>query len=105
MLKVIGLIKRREDMTHEEFVKYWEEEHVPKALEFPKLKKYVTSPAVSPDRYEWEGVGELYFESVEDITATLESDQGKKVRADEDNFIRTVDNIVVSENVHYSEIE
>ncbi|MFT4958041.1 MAG: hypothetical protein ACI9EZ_001362, partial [Halobacteriales archaeon] len=42
MIKLVTLLVRRDDLSHQEFVDYWQTEHAPRAKEMPHVKKYVT---------------------------------------------------------------
>ena len=46
MLKVISLMKRREDMTLEEFRHWATEEHPPFGLKLPGIRRYFMSVVV-----------------------------------------------------------
>jgi hypothetical protein len=39
MFKAIILLKRRSDMSHEDFKNWWLNEHAPKAAELPNVRK------------------------------------------------------------------
>jgi uncharacterized protein (TIGR02118 family) len=90
MVKVIALLKRRSDLTHEQFLKYWRETHAPLALKlFPGLRKYVhnycaPSPLGEPA---FDGVAEIWVDDVETLNAFTSSEEGKKVNEDEQRFI------------------
>jgi uncharacterized protein (TIGR02118 family) len=43
MIKVIGLLTRRPELTHEQFVKHWLEVHGPLAHAVPGVRRYVQS--------------------------------------------------------------
>jgi hypothetical protein len=44
MIKLIVMLKRRSDLTHEQFLKYWWETRAPMALKlFAAQRKYVQS--------------------------------------------------------------
>jgi uncharacterized protein (TIGR02118 family) len=86
MIKLVNMLVRADDVTHDEFVDYWYEEHVPLAEDLPHAKKYATSVATDPERSEYDGVVELYFEDMSDLQAAFESDVGRAVQADLENF-------------------
>ena len=97
LLKVSCLLTRRPDFTHEQFVRYWTEKHTPMLarpqLGAPKVYRYVqlhpiaeTVPALKTARYD--GVAEIWFESLEDAAAMFTSKHYNTVAtADEDNFL------------------
>ena len=68
MVKLIILLKRHPESTHEEFMKHWKEEHGPLAIKMiPGLKKYVQNHLVNLPgmRYEVDGIAELWFDDVD----------------------------------------
>ncbi|KTG10458.1 ethyl tert-butyl ether degradation protein EthD [Haloprofundus marisrubri] len=89
MIKLVELLVRRDGMTHDEFVDYWLNEHSPIAKEMPGLKKYVTSVPKDPDRTEYDGVLELYFEDSEAMSAAFDSEAGERTLADAEQFLET----------------
>ncbi|WP_435318362.1 EthD family reductase [Haloarchaeobius sp. TZWSO28] len=88
MIKLVNLLVRADDLTHEEFAEYWYEEHVPLAKDLPHAKKYVTSVPNSPEHSEYDGIVELYFEDMGDLKAAFDSDVGKEVMADLEKFAK-----------------
>ncbi|WP_435349663.1 EthD family reductase [Haloarchaeobius sp. HRN-SO-5] len=88
MVKLVNLLVRQDDLSHEEFVEYWYDEHVPLAKELPHATKYETSVPVDPDRSEYDGVVELYFEDMGDLKAAFDSEVGQEVMEDLANFAK-----------------
>lgn len=88
MIKLVNMLVRADDLTHEAFVEYWYEEHVPLAEDLPHAKKYATSVPTDPERSEYDGVVELYFEDMGDLQAAFESDVGQEVQADLEHFAK-----------------
>lgn len=91
-VKVVGLVRRREGMTHAAFVEHWLERHVPLALHHhPGLHKYVTNVVETRlgDAPEWDGIAELHFPTVEALrTRFFDSVDGEGViREDMARFI------------------
>ena len=87
MIKMVDLLVRKDGMTHEEFVEYWMDEHVPLAEEMPYVRKYVTSVPRDPEKAGYDGIAELYFDDTDDISAAFESDAGQKTQEDAAKFI------------------
>lgn len=85
MLKVVITLVRQEGMAHEEFVQYWREEHAPLAEQLPRLRKYTISEPVDEDA-PVDGVAELFYDSVEDFEASMESEAADRVREDTPTF-------------------
>ncbi|SFR66307.1 EthD family reductase [Halogeometricum limi] len=87
MIKLVNLVSRREGYTHEEFVERWLGEHTDIAKEMPGLKKYTTSVPTDPERSEYDGIVELYFEDMAALSAAFESEAGERTNADAAEFI------------------
>ena len=94
MIKVMALIKRKPTVSHEEFVRHYEEVHAPLALKlFPMIKKYArnhiiaASGAQEPD---FDCITEFWFDSLESAQAIVDirmSAAGKPIRDDEETFM------------------
>ena len=94
MIKVIVLIKKRDDMTQEEFARYWEEQHGPLVRRvFPGVERYVQVHLTGPPRGDgpqFDGVAEVWYKDQQAWRAGVEfymSDDGKVIRDDERKFI------------------
>ncbi|ELZ84705.1 hypothetical protein C453_11841 [Haloferax elongans ATCC BAA-1513] len=81
------MVVRKDEYTHEEFVERWTGEHADLAKDLPGLKKYVTSLPTAPERSEYDGIVELYFEDMESLKAAFSSEIGEAVNADAAEFI------------------
>lgn len=97
MYKHVALLVRQDGMTHEEFVDYWQSNHTPIAKEIEGVVRYQTVQPVDPSVAEFDGIAELYFETLDDLHAALGSEGDRdydpslemaaKARADVDNFL------------------
>ena len=106
IIKLVGVLRRREDLPPDEFRRYWLEEHGPlvrSIVEPVGVKRYVQShtldtelnAAVSSGRATgepYDGIVEVWFEgSIEDMTALLGSEDFQRANAtliqDESRFI------------------
>jgi uncharacterized protein (TIGR02118 family) len=106
MIKLVFSIRRREGMTREEFQRHWREDHAPivkRNADTLRIRRYVqvhareteldemlaTSRETEPDIYD--GVAELWWDSVEDILAAYSTPEGLAAGAelleDEKRFI------------------
>lgn len=97
MIKLAILLKRRKDMTHQEFLNYRREIHAPLLLSIPETKQYVRkfifsaslqAPG-SPDPI-YDAMVEAWFDSLEDLNAFFQSD----------NFVSKVD----PDHVHFLDV-
>lgn len=103
MRKAVNLLVRRPDLTHEEFVDYWLEEHAPMAEDLPGVTKYTTSIPADPERSTYDGIAELYLEDDASVGDVFSSDAGRRVQADTENFLddEAGEFIVVDETVQF----
>lgn len=95
MIKMIITIKRREGMSHEEFVQYQREVHRPLLMAIPEASRYirrfvVSYPISAPDYSgpDYDSVVEAWFDSLEDMNALYFSKNFlSKVDPDHVNFM------------------
>lgn len=106
MIKMIFCLRRRADLTREEFQAYWFDRHAPLVAEVApvlRIRKYVQSHSVDDPRIAapvaargtitapYDGVAELYWDSIEDVAAAGDSkaarDAGRRLLEDEGRFI------------------
>jgi uncharacterized protein (TIGR02118 family) len=83
MFKAMILLTRREDMSHEDFRRWWLEEHRPMALQLPGLRKMVVNIVDGdPSGSGIDGISELWFDTQADFEAAYATEIGKAVAAD-----------------------
>lgn len=99
MPKIVALLQRAEDTTHEEFATYWRDQHVPLVKQLPGLVRYTTATPADPAAAPYDGIAEAYFESEEAIDEAFRTDLGQRIREDERHFVGTVDYFVATESV------
>ena len=87
MIKLVNLVVKKPDYSHEEFVERWTGEHADIAKELPGLKRYSTSLPTDPERAEYDGIVELYFEDMDALKAAFSSEIGERVNVDAAEFI------------------
>ncbi len=97
LYKHSAFLVRKEGMSHEEFVDYWQTNHTPIAREIEGVVKYNTVLPTDPEHAEFDGVAELYFEDLEKLYDALggegsrdydpERGKAKEAREDVDNFL------------------
>ena len=95
MVKMIITIKRRQGMSHEEFVRYQREVHRPLLMAIPEASKYIrrfviSFPVHAPDYSgpDYDSVVEAWFDSVADMNALYFSENFlKDVSPDHVNFM------------------
>jgi uncharacterized protein (TIGR02118 family) len=83
VLKVFSLIKRRDDMSLDEFRDWIRNEHAPKGRALPGLRQYHVSVIdTDDDALPYHAVTELYFDDEDAFKAAFASDAGKAAGAD-----------------------
>jgi uncharacterized protein (TIGR02118 family) len=91
MVKLVYCIRRRPDLDHAEFVRYWRDTHGPIGARIPGLRKLVQSHAVTipgdARRPDFDGIAELWFDSIESLLAARCSAEWHASSDDEANFI------------------
>ena len=97
MYKHIALLVRKSDMSHEEFVEHWQHTHTPIAKEIEGVVRYQQVLPTDAENAEFDGIAELYFESLDALHAALGSEgsrdydpakgKAKEAREDVDNFL------------------
>jgi uncharacterized protein (TIGR02118 family) len=97
LYKHIALLVRKEGMSHDEFVDYWQTNHTPIAREIEGVVKYSTVQPVTPEAAEFDGLAELYFDDLDALHDALGSEgsrdydpakgKAKEAREDVDNFL------------------
>jgi uncharacterized protein (TIGR02118 family) len=93
VVKAVMLFKRRPDLTREQFKEYWLNHH--SKLEKENVEKNWVRKIVASFAIEVEGMGEppfdgmveLYFDSVEDLKRDVLGAQRAVMHADEENFM------------------
>src|ERR1700736_4654972 len=106
MIKLVFNLRRREDMTREEFQRYWREQHAPlvkRHAEALRIRRYVQVHARNTNLAEplavtrgseprfYAGVAELWWDSLEELVAAFSSGAGqaagRELLEDEQRFI------------------
>ena len=92
MIKAVIFVKRRKDLTREQFKEYWLTHHSRLEKENAEknwVRKIVASFTVEDDSLPeppFDGMVELYFESIGDMKKDVQGEQRKIMYADEENF-------------------
>ncbi len=95
-VKMVSFVQRAPDISHEQFVRHWTEQHTPLALRHHvgmcRYRQNVVRRAFTPGGHEIDGIAELHFRTREDFeTRFYDSDAGLQViRDDVKRFIARV---------------
>lgn len=90
-IKSVELIRRREDMTMEDFGRYWRERHGPLACTLPFLRYEQNHLAIcggSAGDVPFDGAAITWFPDTDSMRATASLPAYRSVRADEANFLQ-----------------
>lgn len=93
--KAIILLSRRDDMTHDEFLRWWFDDHAPLAAQLPNVRRIVFN--ASRDHDDVDGVSELWFDTEDDFNAAYATELGKAVAADSLAHVRSRTRLFVDE--------
>jgi len=88
MVKLVAVIRKREETMPDEFLRYWREVHAPIVARLPGLRRYVISPAIGRGAGpEYDGIAELWFDDRESLERALASPEWQAVVADTPLFV------------------
>lgn len=98
MYKHVARLVRRDNLSHEEFVEYWQNTHAEIATRIEGVKRYQQIHAADPVSAPCDGLAELYFETFDELVAALgsegtrdfhpELEHAARAREDLDNFLK-----------------
>lgn len=80
MFKAMILLTRRSDMTHEQFARWWLDEHAPLARQLPGVREIRFNEVFEGDGVD--GITELWFDDRESFEAAYATDIGTVVAQD-----------------------
>jgi uncharacterized protein (TIGR02118 family) len=94
--KRLGILRKKEGMSHEQFVDHWINKHAVLCSKLPKLRRYSVNlvDRTRFPKFGYDGFSELWFDSEEDLVAALNSPEGKTLLADLPNFAGDIDPII-----------
>jgi len=92
MIKLVYIVRKRDDVSSQNFHTYWLEKHGPLVRSFAKVmraRKYVQSHTIAPEAgtqiAQWRGMGagydgitEVWWDSMEDLAASGASAEGRE---------------------------
>lgn len=105
MVKIVEFLHRKEEYSHEEFVKRWRGKHAELAKELPGLQHYSTAVPTDSEKADYDGVLELGFDDMAALGAAFESEAGQELQADAEEFVDVGagPRMIVDETVHLDE--
>src|SRR5258707_4577853 len=107
MIRTIGLLTRKGDWTHEQFMKHWVGIHARLAHKVPGLRRYVqnhikgerTRADIEATAVEIDGIAELWFDDQAALETASRTPEMKALHADGALFIGRIKSWVVEERV------
>ena len=105
MIKVVGLLTRRPELTHHQFVAHWLNIHAPLALAVPGLRRYVqshvigtrTRPDIPETHVEIDGIAELWYDDEAALARAAATPEMKRLTDDGARFIGQIKSYLVEE--------
>ncbi len=90
MIKVLGLLTRKDSISHEEFVRHWFDIHGPLALAVPGIRRYVqshitdtrTRPDIPETNVAVDGIAELWYDDLESLRRAAATPEMKALTDD-----------------------
>jgi uncharacterized protein (TIGR02118 family) len=105
MIKVVGLLTRKPELTHEQFVQHWLNIHGPLARAVPGVRRYVqshivgtrTRPDIPETDIEIDGIAELWYDDQAALARAAATPEMKRLTDDGALFIGQIKSYVVKE--------
>lgn len=98
MFKAIILLKRRADMSRDEFSHWWLGAHAPMARALPGLRALCFNLVEGDGSGEFDGVSELWFDSQAAFEAAYATEHGRAVAADSMAHVSRRERLFVTEH-------
>lgn len=104
MFKAVILLTRRDDMTADDFRRWWLDEHAPLARQLPGCRRLVFNlvealPDASDRPLSCDGISELWFDSRATFDAAYTTELGRRVAADSSAHVRSRVRLFVEEHL------
>jgi uncharacterized protein (TIGR02118 family) len=105
MIKVLGLLTRKDGISHEDFVRHWFDIHGPLAHAVPGVRRYVqshivdtrTRPDIPETDVEVDGIAELWYDDMEAMQRAGATPEMKALTDDGALFIGRIKTYVIEE--------
>ncbi len=101
MIKQISLFRKRSDLSYEDFFHYWSNTHAAMVTELPRLRGYVQNHTLSPGDTRYDGMAEMWFDSIEDMRRNADREELVRVLEDQGHFIdgESMQSLICGEHV------
>jgi uncharacterized protein (TIGR02118 family) len=105
VIKVVGLLTRKQGTTHEAFVRHWLDIHGPLAHAVPGIRRYVqshitgtrTRPDIPETNVDIDGIAELWYDDQEAMQRAGASPEMNALTDDGALFIGQIKTYVIEE--------
>jgi uncharacterized protein (TIGR02118 family) len=105
MIKVVGLLTRKNGISHDEFVRHWFDVHGPLAHAVPGIRRYVQShitgtrsrPDIPETGIEVDGIAELWYDDLDSFQRAAATPEMKALTDDGALFIGGIKTYVIEE--------
>ena len=105
MIKILGLLTRKDGISHEQFVRHWFDTHGPLALAVPGIRRYVQShitgtrgrPDIPETDVQIDGIAELWYDDLESMQRAGATPEMKALTDDGALFIGQIKTYVIEE--------
>ena len=100
MIKRVSFIRRKEGMSRDEFFAYWTGPHADIVRRMPGLRglRFGLVQSWNPAEAAWDGVGEIWFDSIEDAERAFGTEPYKsQLVEDRPKFMREAQSCFVIE--------
>jgi uncharacterized protein (TIGR02118 family) len=102
MIKRVSLVRRKPDLTAEQFWAHYTGPHAAIVQRMPGLRRLVLSRAVGDQVTEWDAVGELWFDDTAAAKRAFEDEQIlAELRADRSLFLGASEVVIVEEQMRW----
>ena len=92
MIKVVAIIKAKPELSREEFLRRWHEEHPAYVEKLPGLRGYRQSPAIAHRKtWPFSGMAELYFDDIAAVRTAYAGVEARAMMAHEEDFLESME--------------
>jgi len=105
LTKIMILLKRQKHLSLEEFKNWWLGQHKELAAQMPKLKRAYFNLVQGDENILYDGVSELWFDSVADFESAYQSEIGRKVATDSLAHVSKRDRLIVKDYDIVADVE
>ncbi|GAB3691154.1 EthD family reductase [Corynebacterium nasicanis] len=88
MIKIVAVISKKPELSREEFLRHWNDDHPAYVRRLPGIRRYRQNPAIDhPKSWPFDGMAELWFDSVQDVKQAYAGAAGADLLAHEELFL------------------